>query len=175
MAHYVICYYCKEKFNRDKEPAVAISARRYAHTKCVEENEAQLSQEEKDLIELNKYVKELLKDNYNSTKVKKQIKEYKEKYNYSYSGILKSLIYFYEIKNNSIEKANGGIGIVPYIFEEAKLYYYNLYLAKNNIESSSNNIKEVQESKKEIQEVTIEAPKRFLNKIKLFKFLDMEE
>jgi hypothetical protein len=172
MAHYCICAICNQKFDRDKVQAVKHGGRRYSHYKCEPDGELvplpQISKDKKELNELNNYIKNLLGDSYNSVRIKKQLKEYVEKYNYTYSGIQKSLFYFYEIKKNSIEKANGGIGIVPYIYEEAKLYYYNLYLAKNNIESSSNNTKQ-------IQEVTIESPKRFLNKIKLFKFLDMEE
>ena len=58
----------------------------------------------------------------------------REQYNYSYSGILKSLIYFFEIRRNSIEKANGGIGIVPYVYEDARKYYYDLYMAQKRNE-----------------------------------------
>jgi hypothetical protein len=47
---------------------------------------------------------------------------------YTYSGIKRTLEYFYEVKKNSIEKANGGIGIVPWVYEEAKRYYYNQWL-----------------------------------------------
>lgn len=32
-------------------------------------------------------------------------------------------MYFFDIKQNSIEKANNGIGIVPYIYEEANQYF----------------------------------------------------
>lgn len=35
MAHIVICKCCNEKFDRDTEPFVQVSARRYAHAKCV--------------------------------------------------------------------------------------------------------------------------------------------
>ena len=41
-------------------------------------------------------------DNIN-TRVQKQINSYIKDYGYSYSGILKALIYFFEIKENSIE------------------------------------------------------------------------
>ena len=42
-----------------------------------------------------------------------------KEYNFSYSGILRTLIYFYDIRGNTIEASNGGIGIVPYVYEEA--------------------------------------------------------
>ena len=34
-----------------------------------------------------------------------------------------TLKYFFEIKKNSIEKSKGSIGIIPYIYSEAALYY----------------------------------------------------
>jgi hypothetical protein len=48
------------------------------------------------------------------------------KYNYTYSGIHRSLEYFYEVKGNSLDKANGGIGIVPFVYQDAYNYYYSL-------------------------------------------------
>ena len=63
--------------------------------------------------------------------MKQQLKSFKEEYNYSYSGILKSLVYFYEVKGNSVDKANGGIGIVPFIYQDAFNYYYSLWQAQS--------------------------------------------
>jgi len=40
-----------------------------------------------------------------------------------YRGQLLTLKYFYEIKRNSTKKSNGSIGIIPFVFAEAKLYY----------------------------------------------------
>ena len=44
-------------------------------------------------------------------RVKRQIKKYYSELNYSYSAIYKSLVYFFDIKKNNLEKANGGIGM----------------------------------------------------------------
>ena len=58
-----------------------------------------------------------------------QINRYLQEHpEYTYSGIKRTLEYFYKIKKNPIEKANGGIGIVPWVYEEAKRYYYNQWL-----------------------------------------------
>lgn len=40
-----------------------------------------------------------------------------------YRGQLLTLKYFYEIKKNSTEKSRGSIGIIPFVYEEAKTYY----------------------------------------------------
>ena len=74
------------------------------------------SKRSKDKEELNEYIKKLFKIDYVDARIQKQIKQYVEEYHYSYSGIRKALIYFFEIKGNSIEKSNGGIGIVPYVY-----------------------------------------------------------
>lgn len=89
--------------------------------------------------------------------MRKQVKEFKENKNYTYSGIRKSLQYFFEIKENSIERAKGSLGIVPYVYEDAKKYWHNL-----------NNIKQINEeiiSKEDIidmpiKEIYIRAPDR---------------
>ena len=51
-------------------------------------------------------------------------------YDFTYSGMLKSLKWFYEIKHNDKDSSNGRIGIIPYIYKDAYDYYYNLYLAQ---------------------------------------------
>ena len=40
----------------------------------------------------------LLGENYINPRVRKQLNQYVEEYNYTYSGMLKALIYFYEVK-----------------------------------------------------------------------------
>lgn len=165
MAHYVICPYCGVKFNRDKEPYVAVSARRYAHPQCAEEHEKNKTQEERDLEALEKYIMNLFDEPYINAKIKKQIESYQKEYQYSYSGMLKSLVWFYEIKGNSIEKSNHGIGIIPFIYNEAKMYYYNIYLAK-----LANQSKDINLYKPIVKEVTIAAPSIKIKPTKLFMF-----
>lgn len=40
-----------------------------------------------------------------------------------YKGQLLTLKYFYEVKRNPIDKANGSIGIIPFVYTEARMYY----------------------------------------------------
>lgn len=104
-----------------------------------------------------------------SAKIKKQIERYIKENNFSYSGIRRSLIYFYEVKQNSLEKSNDGIGIVPWIYQEAYQYYYNLWLAQQR-----NQNKNVEEYKAHTITISIAPPKRKIKKRKLFSFLDEE-
>ena len=164
MAHYVICSVCGKKFDRDVVQAVKTSARRYAHYTCKPEGElVPLPQKDPDLDNLEKYIQKLLGNDYNKARVNKQIKDYVDKDGYSYSGILKSLIYFYEVKGNSKDKANGGIGIVPFIYKDAYNYYYSLFLAQ-----SQNQEKDIVAITSKVKEITIPVPKiiekkRFFN------------
>lgn len=103
-------------------------------------------------------------------RAKKQINHFIQEYNYTYSGMLKALVYFYEIKGGSIEDAHDGIGILPYIYQDAYNYYYNLWLAKQKNED-----KELERYKPRVIEVKIAPPKREVYKRKLFTFLDEEE
>lgn len=168
MAHYVNCVYCKQRFDRDKEPTTQVSARRYAHKECAENHEKNKTQEERDLEALEKYIMKLFDEPYINVKTRKQLKEYKEKYNYTYSGMLKTLVYWYEIKNGNVEQANGGIGIIPYVYEKACDYYYSLYLIK-----LSNEDKNIEDYKPKEKIVEIFAPQiRSAKRIKLFNLDD---
>lgn len=169
MAHMVTCVYCKQRFDRDKIPSIQVSTRRYAHKDCNEGIEDKVKQEQKDREELEKYIIELFKISYVDAKIQKQIKKYVEENHYTYSGILKSLKYFYEIKGNDIEKANGGIGIVPYVYQNAFNYYYSLWQAQQRNED-----KNIEEYVPVVKEIVIPVPQRNLKKRKLFSFLDEE-
>jgi hypothetical protein len=172
MAHVVKCPYCGKTFDRDKyADFVQVSARRYAHTECHNQHLAQMSQEEKDLMALEEYIKSLLGLDSINARVRKQINDYKNNQNYSYTGILKALTYFYEVKGNSIEKANGGIGIVPYVYQDAYNYYYHIWMAKQ-----TNEVKPIEQySAPPARVIVIPPPKRVEKKRKLFSFLDEEE
>ena len=170
MAHIVTCQYCRKKFDRDKIPFVQISPKRYAHKDCSKEEDARLKQEEADKIDLENYIMKLLGEDYISPRVRKQINTYREQYQYTFSGMKKALVYFYEVKGNSTEKANGGIGIVPYVKKDAFNYYYSIWEA-----SQKNEGKVVEEYKPVDKVVRISPPQRKLKKRQLFTFLDEEE
>ncbi len=166
MAHMVKCTVCGESFDRDKIQAVKSGARRYAHYTCLPEGELvplPNAVVDQDLVDLENYIKNLLGDDYNPARVKKQIKDYKNEYNYSYSGMLKALVWFYEVKGNSIEKANGGIGILPFVYQDAYNYYYSLYLAQ-----LVNEEKDVNQYKTKVREIVIKSPSVAEKPIRLF-------
>ena len=99
--------------------------------------------------------------------INKQLKKYKEEQGYSYTGILKSLIYFYEVKANSTDKANGSLGIVPYVYQDAYNYYYSLFMAQQGTLNKELVIKE--------KEITIRPPHMLGTKHKLMKLGEEDE
>ena len=141
-----ICKICGKQFDRNAEQAVIAGPRRYAHQKCLPTGELVPMENpiDPELNKLNNYIINLLGKDYNAARVKKQIKDFKEQ-GMSYSGMLKSLIYFYEVKGNSKEKANGGIGIVPFVYKDAYNYYYDLFMAQQRNENKKPFIERVRE------------------------------
>lgn len=72
----------------------------------------------------------------------KQLGEYrKPPYNYTNTGILLTLKYFYEIMGNKVLEGTG-IGIVAYVYEEAKQNYIKtMNINKQNLEIEYNDDK----------------------------------
>lgn len=170
MAHNVICPKCGIKFDRDKIQAVKISARRYGHATCYPDNKNFVecpNLESNDLIQLKDYISTLFGENANWAMINKQIKKYKEENGYSYSGILKSLVYFYDVKHNSKEKANNAIGIVPFCYQDAYNYYYSLFLAQQATQDKTLITK--------VKEIIIKPPKMRGTKQQFFDLGEWED
>lgn len=169
MAHYVTCTICKKRFDRDKYPAILISTRRYAHASCAGALSEEQAQEEKDREALEQYIIQLFKLEHMDGRITLQIKKFMQDYNYTYSGILRTLKYFYEVKQNDLSKSNNGIGIVPWVYQEAYNYYYNQWLLKQK-----NVDKNIEEYTPNYIDITIKDPIRQQKKKNIFKFLDEE-
>ena len=168
--HKVKCKYCGKIFFFYLVPFKQISAQRYAHYECAVAAENSKKQEDIDKEELENYIKQLLNEDFISPRVRKQINSFIEQYNYTYSGMRKALIYFYEVKGNDKSKANGGIGIIPYCYKQAYDYYYSLWLAKQKNEN-----KDITTYVPQTKVVKIPVPQRKIRKRKLFTFLDDDE
>ena len=157
-------------FDRDKVPFKQISERRYAHLTCALAAENEKSQAEKDKEDLEKYIVELLGEEYISPRVRKQMNSYVEEYNFTYSGMKKALVYFYEVKGNDRTKAKGGIGIIPYVYRDAYNYYYSLWLA-----NQKNEHKVITDYKPVVREVRIPPPQLKPRKRHLFRFFEEDK
>lgn len=88
--------------------------------------------------------------------------------------MLKSLRYFYEIKHGDKTKANGGIGIIPYIYPEAAEYYYRIWLAQQENIERINEMYTMNTIEIPVVEIHIPSPSRkpMKRKRRLFTFLE---
>lgn len=111
----VKCLYCGQSFQREETPFVQVG-RRYAHKECADAVE-----------QIHSYMEQKLGDGYSRVKVTSQIKNFIAKEGMTAEAIYKTLVYWYDIRHSSVEQANGGIGIVPYIYNEYLAYEKNQY------------------------------------------------
>lgn len=116
MARKVKCPECGEML--EKEVAIKYK-NRYYHPQCLEKKQSK-SNEEPDRQRLIAYIMKLRKESKISGFILRQIKSFREE-GYTYGGMLLTLHYFHEIKGNSVTA--DGIGIIPYVYEEAKNWY----------------------------------------------------
>lgn len=166
MAHVVTCIHCKKKFDRDIIPFVEVGGNRYIHLACRDAFYSGKTQAEIDLEALHNYIKKLLDQRVLNQKVIRQIHEYRSSYGYSYSGMLKTLKWWYEIEGNKVDKANNGIGIIPYIYKDALDYYYKLYLAEELNKGKNFEVQTL--------EVNITPPQRKTKERKMFDITPIE-
>lgn len=124
----VKCLYCGEIFDRNNPDISFVKIKnRYAHTECHERHLSNITQEEKDIEAFFEYTKHLFGKSYNYLATKKMAERYVKENNYTYSGMLKTLKWYYEKEKHPLDKSNGSIGIIPYVYNQAMQYYYSLY------------------------------------------------
>lgn len=167
--HKVKCFVCGLTFDRDKIPAVMVTKSRYAHKTCAEGVGSQMIAAEKDKASFYQYLAKLFGDDYDFVINQKLAESYVNDYNFTYSGMQKALYYFYEVEHNDIANAKGRIGIIPYAYEPAYRYFYDLWEKQQ-----SNKDKNVEDYKPKTIKVSIPEPQRNIKKPKLFTFLDDE-
>ena len=77
--------------------------------------------------------------------------------------MLKALIWWFDVQRHTLEGTNGGIGILPYIYNDAKTYYYGLYMAQ-----MINEEKDLSNYKTKVEEIEIAPPQVYVQPPKLF-------
>ena len=159
------CFWCNKALDKTEDTTIPMPElpNRWVHKACAEKHP------ENDFEKLMIYIIQLykLKDNYIPQKYRKQLNQYEQEYEFTYSGMLKALKYWYEIKHHPLDTTRG-VGIIPYIYKEAREYYYALYIAQLQNES----ITDYEEYKPKDIVVKIKPPQRQIEKRQLFTFLD---
>ena len=95
--------------------------------------------------ELSEYICRLFSLKAPGPRINTQLKSFFEKYpNYTYKGIKQALEFFYEVQKKPKEKANQGIGIVPYVYVSAQEYFNNISLRQERVAEALSNSLNVQ-------------------------------
>lgn len=112
MGRLVKCAFCEELVDKD-------IAERYKnknfHKECCKNF--------KEREELAEYICKLFHLKKAGPRNYTLIKRFQQENGYTFAGMQNALKYFYEVKNNSVEKAKASVGIIPYVYEEAQRYY----------------------------------------------------
>lgn len=171
----VECTYCKKKFFKSQTKNFKILDNgKFAHAECYElESKRELTDKEK----LDRLIIQLYELKFVPPRVQKQINDYVSKYDYTYSGIAKTLEYMYVVKGMSLDKAafdTYGIGLVKTYFDQAKRYYKAIWEAQQSQKETLKGFSATEFVPKPV-EVSIPVPKRKELKRQLFTFLDKEE
>lgn len=161
----LFCPFCKKKIDRDKDLYRRLPGGWFAHEECaVIEDQRKKTPEE----ELSLYIMKLYDIAFVSPYMKRQIEKYHAEYQYTYTGMLRSLKYWYEVKRIPFDKTKG-VGIIPYIYQEAYDYYHAIWEANQKAKLNEKTI-----YNKTIEEVTITLPDRPRILNKLFDSVDRD-
>lgn len=114
------CPYCDKMFDITKEEYCMVGQRRYAHKECYDKYHT----EDDDKVEdIYTFLREEVCITCDRAQCERQRKNFILKMGYTNEGILNALKYFYKVKKQSPGKSGNRIGIVPYVYNEAKEYY----------------------------------------------------
>lgn len=171
MAHLVQCRLCKEKFDIEQNEFVLIGQKSYYHKDCYDiwianrqnPNAAEYTTDfwYESVID---YLYRDVRMNMDFMKVRSQWNHFiKPEKKMTPKGIYFALRYFYEVMGGTSSKADGGIGIVPYIYKESAQYWTELESRKKGTLDAI--IAQIQE-RKDRQVVNIKKDKKREPKVK---------
>lgn len=129
--HVVMCRACGKYFDTNTIPQedwVMPSKRWYYHTQCFNDWKNNLDNVTDDdwVLYIYDFLARDLKVSYNYHMCEAQRQKFIKENKCTNKGIYFTLKYFYEVKHNSWDKSNGGIGIVPYVYKEATEYWTDI-------------------------------------------------
>lgn len=116
------CSICKKPLGEDR---VQIAPTSYAHKECLLRHGAELDK-------LNYKIIKIFGAEAKWSLIQKQISNFHSQ-GISYRDIRKAVEYWFFVKNNNVNNCGGGIGIIPYILDEAKEFWAQKSQIKDSI------------------------------------------
>ena len=122
----VKCLHCTVLIDRAVDEYTQVN-KRYIHISCLKE----VDTDKNTRKELNSFLLVIFENDVNFGIVGKQIKSFETDYKYTLSGILGTLHYCYSVKKIKFTSSQG-IGIVPFLYKEAKKYFQTVERGQEN-------------------------------------------
>lgn len=97
--NFAKCMYCEKLIDLTKDEYVHPRDNLYAHKEC---QDLEDKRPKSDRENLEKYVANLFDEDFCPAKLQRQLTKIETEYGFTSSGMLKSLIYFYDIKGNPV-------------------------------------------------------------------------
>ncbi len=169
------CRICKIEIDKEKDDWIMPKNKWYYHRECYENwKKSTPSTDEEYKAFIYDFISRDLKVKYNYHMCEAQIDKFVKENKMTVKGIFFTLKYFYEVKKHEWDKGHGGIGIVPYVYNEACAYWVRREeKSKGVVEDIERQMKEATSRKKtKIQKKTVK-PKKL--SIDLDSILDMED
>jgi len=154
-----VCPLCKVYISV-KEEGKTYKGKKY-HLPCFEKILDDMEQGEDQRGELDKYICKLFGIKKITPLISEQISNFVKIDGYSINGIKATLYYFFELGEREVGESVRGIGIVPYVYEEAKEFFSTIGKAK---EVNKNFVPAITE-----KHVQIKKPNKGLQKIDISK------
>lgn len=118
-----ICHMPIDKEKKQNVDWIMPSKGWYYHKECYDTWKAAPSTDEDWILMIYDFLARDLKVKYDYFLCQAQIEKFWKTKKINPKGVYFTLKYFYEIKGNDWNKGHGGIGIVPYVFSDAKAYW----------------------------------------------------
>ena len=124
----VHCRICKGEIDRnigiEGIDWLMASKNYFYHRKCYDDwKNSEPQKDEEWILFIYDFLSRDLKVSYNWHMCESQRENFIKKNKFTNKGIFFSLKYFYEIKKGDWDKSNGGLGIIPYIYNDACSYW----------------------------------------------------
>jgi hypothetical protein len=131
VARLVKCPYCEQKLDKDEAHE---NKKKYYHVKCFNE----WQQEKEHRQQLIDYICKLFRIHAPTGMMLKQIKDFQTDYKYKLKGMELALRYFHETLGNPVQQGSG-IGIIPFVYEDAKNHYIKQQKIAESLENLDKN------------------------------------
>jgi len=154
-----LCPFCK-LYISTKESGKNYKGKKY-HPQCFEKMLDDIESGDDDQKELNDYICKLFNIKTITPLMSSQIQSFTDTKGYTLKGIHGSLYYFFNIEGNEIGEDIKGIGIVPFVYDDAKDFFESIKKAKETNSKFKNMPK--------TSNVKIKRPDTSVNKIDISK------